>query len=74
MRVVAKFKCESVLQFREGEHVSLTVVTSDTAENKVWSRYTPNGNLSMMITNEEALGQFKPGVEYLITIEKASLA
>lgn len=40
--------------------------------NKDWSKYTPQGELSITITNPAAVEQFEVGAVYSLTFEKAS--
>ena len=39
--------------------------------NKDWSKYTPNGELKMTVTNPEAIKQFELGADYILTFEKS---
>lgn len=75
MTVRAKFKCRQVTRNESGyDEVKLSAVTgADGADdpNASWSKYTPIGELSMTITNPDAVGQFEPGVEYYLDITKA---
>jgi hypothetical protein len=71
-KIVAKMRCKSVLRSEGAEQVLLGVVTADTEENKTWSKYTPQGEVTMTITNQDALGAFTPGAEYLLTFEPAT--
>jgi hypothetical protein len=70
--IQAKFRCEKVVSTPGADEVDLSVVTVDRPENKTWSAFTPSGKLALVITNPAALGAFKAGEEYLITIEKAA--
>ena len=38
--------------------------------NKDWSKYTPSGEIKMMITNPAAIDQFEIGGVYQITFEQ----
>jgi hypothetical protein len=40
--------------------------------NGEWSKYTPQGELSMTITNPGAIEQFEPGAVYSLTLDKVS--
>lgn len=40
--------------------------------NGDWSKHTPQGELSMTVTNAKAIEQFEIGGVYLLTFEKAS--
>ncbi len=48
----------------------LDAVSSDSEENKVWSKYTPTGALQFTVTNKQA-AQLEPG-DYLVTLTKVS--
>jgi hypothetical protein len=39
--------------------------------NGDWSKYTPQGELSMTVTNSKAIEQFEIGGVYRLTFEKA---
>lgn len=67
----AKFWVESVTKFKDGERLNLCVVTYDTDENKSFSKYTPTGNITLSITNENLFGKFEPGDEFYIDFTKA---
>lgn len=79
MKVLAKFKCNSVEISAGGvtadgktkfqEKVSFSPVYGDA--NKPWSEFTPNGQFWMLITNVACHGQFTPGEDYMLTIEPA---
>ena len=40
--------------------------------NGDWSKYTPQGDLTMTVTNPAAIEQFEVGGVYRLTFEKAS--
>lgn len=67
--IVAKFKCESVNRNEYNETVILKAVYGP--GNESWSKATPGGDLSMMITNPDAKGKFEPGKSYLLTFAPA---
>ncbi len=50
------------------EHVNLHAVYSESGENAVWSRATPNGSLLLTISNPDAQGRFVPGAEYFVDV------
>jgi hypothetical protein len=52
------------------EEITLSAVYSDKegSPNKMWSKYTPCGNLSFTVSNPVALGQVLPGQFYLIDL------
>jgi hypothetical protein len=72
-RLLAKFKVSWVQNFgNDNEKVSMTPVVGDSDENKTFSKYTPTGLFEMHITNPAAMGFFKPGKEYRLTIEEVT--
>lgn len=71
MNVRAKFRVTSVQQYpTAGEfqyaQVTMMPVYNDSPENESWSKATPSGQISMMITNPEAAGAFVTGKSYLV--------
>ncbi len=50
------------------EEVQFQAVMGD--ENKEWSKWTPSGQLSMSITNPEALEQFEVGMALFPRMER----
>ena len=76
MNVAAKMKCKSVTIFdgEGGREIKLSAVYSDDKEspNFSWSKYTPQGELSMRITNPAAYEQFEPGKSYLLTFAEVA--
>lgn len=54
------------------EQVRLDAVYSDDPENSnhLWSKWTPSGQLDMLITNPDALRFLQPGVEYIVEIRR----
>lgn len=71
LTITAKFRCWDVTPptgENIDERVTLQAVTSDSEENKAWSRYTPDGRLTMAITNPAIHGAFVKGKDYLLTI------
>lgn len=78
MKVLAKFKCETIEISGEPESlgfdVRLTPVTSGSEENEQFYRYTPGGEFKLYTLNETAGKYFTPGKEYRITIEEAPTA
>lgn len=71
MVIKAKFRCDSVMKFVNGETVELHPVVSGSDENKEWSKYTPTGTVSMTITTEGAVNSFVPGKEYYLEFTEA---
>lgn len=66
MSVSAKFYVSKV----EGNIVSMYPVCRG-IENREWASSTPGGNLSLSITNPDALAQFVAGEEYTAVFEHA---
>jgi hypothetical protein len=77
MTVRAKFRCESVKQIVNSEgkiaqvDVDLRAVVNNSEDNKSWSKWTPAGCLTMMVTNPECFDKFCPGQAYFIDITAA---
>lgn len=73
MSVRAKFQCNSINKSSDNSTavVHLIAVTTGSAENESWSKYTPSGQLQMVISNPAAFEQFEQGKEYFIDIVPA---
>lgn len=57
------------------EEVTLHAICGSVGENQSFSQYTPNGTMTITVTNPAVLGTFALGSEYyidLIPAEKAS--
>lgn len=69
-KVRAKFRCDVVLPgYGEGTvDVKFDAVIGDSDENKVWSKWTPSGMLTMHISNPNLLDHFEVGKEYFLDI------
>ena len=63
--VRATFRCQSI----ESQTVKFTAAIDDA--NKNWSQYTPWGEITMGITNPDALKQFKVGEHYYLDFSPA---
>lgn len=75
MSVMAKFRVEKVTSHRGGNReVFLNAVdgASTNPDNASWSKYTPNGDIRMLITNPDAYNQFDPGKEFFLTFTPAA--
>jgi hypothetical protein len=71
MNVQAKFRCNSKMRVNDDTvTVYLNPVIGDSVENKMWSKYTPSGQIIMNINNPEASDAFVTGKDYLITFEQ----
>ncbi|QYR20811.1 hypothetical protein KZ483_24130 [Paenibacillus sp. sptzw28] len=66
--VRAKFKCWS----NHGGVVTLHPVTDGSEENKTFWKYTPGGQITLTITNPDAVNQFEPGKEYYVDFTSAN--
>ncbi|HEO9244719.1 TPA: hypothetical protein ACOEHP_000748 [Enterobacter ludwigii] len=73
MTVRAKFFCQSIQKAEDDSYrtIHMSPVTADTEENKAWSKYTPDGQLTMHVSNPAAFDQFEQGKEYYIDIQLA---
>ena len=74
MTVTAKFRCESFELFgQDCRVVKMRAVYDSDPEgpNASWSKWTPNGDISMSITNSAAYEQFEVGKSYLLTFTPA---
>jgi hypothetical protein len=70
MSVVGKFR---VNQNVNG-HLNMHPVYSGSPENKTFWANTPNGNISMYMTNPDAIAFFESNEEYYVTFTKATKA
>lgn len=70
MKITAKFKVDSILKREGSEQVKLVAVYSPDpkSDNYTWSKYTPSGELNMVITNPEA--KFEVGESYILTFDR----
>jgi len=68
LTVRGKFKCTSIEEFENGwKTAKLNAVYSNTGENADFSKFTPNGNISITVTPEtKAIDFYKPGKSYYI--------
>ncbi|MEH1300974.1 hypothetical protein V7I42_08210 [Raoultella ornithinolytica] len=73
MSVRAKIQCNSIQKSPDNTSavVNLSAVTTGSADNETWSKYTPSGQLQMVISNPAAFEQFEQGKEYFIDIHSA---
>lgn len=73
-QVRAKFVCTNVNDSPEYQQkmVALMPVTTESEENKSFSKYTPAGNVQLSISYEtEASNFFEEGKEYYLDFTKA---
>ena len=67
----AKFVIDSVTPVpQEQEEIVARAVTDGSEENKSFSRWTPSGSLSLMISNPNLLGYWKQGDEFYLDFTK----
>jgi hypothetical protein len=70
----AKMQCSSVTDqtygpdgAKDGESVRLDAVYgADGSSNAQWSKYTPSGTVTMLISNPDAWGKVKAGRFYFV--------
>lgn len=71
--LLAKFKVGSVTDFGNNNvQANLSAVTNDCEENKTFSIYTPNANVTIHITNPDALDFFEAGAQYTCEFKKVN--
>lgn len=76
--VRAKFRVRSINHLETSSpdavlaEVSLYAVYGDGKGNESWSRFTPSGDLKMMITNPAAIEVFELGKDYFLDITPAT--
>lgn len=72
-KVRAKFRCHFIQKADDDSYrtIHMSPVTADTPENKTWSKYTPGGQLQMVVSNPAAFDLFEQGKEYYIDIQAA---
>jgi len=67
MSIRAKFQCESITHYQGSKTAKLRAVYGTSEENKDFTKYTPNGELSIAITNDApADGFFEIGKNYYL--------
>ncbi|MFD1328301.1 hypothetical protein [Mycoplana ramosa] len=75
--VRAKFQCLSITNHHQHDpsavqaEVRLIPVYGNGEANKQWSKWTPSGELKMLITNPSAVDQFELGKEYFVDFTPA---
>jgi len=78
----AKLRAESVVNYestvngeKSSEQICLRAVYSSdpNSENYAWSKFTPNAELTMTITNPSAWGHFEVGKEYYLDITQVEV-
>ncbi|GAB1358558.1 hypothetical protein MASR1M31_03360 [Porphyromonadaceae bacterium] len=73
MSVKAKFNVAELTKYGNGGggKVVLMPVVGNTDENQEFWKYTPAGQLEMVIDNPEAFNEFEEMGEFYLTIERA---
>ncbi|MDO3434323.1 hypothetical protein QWJ46_16710 [Rhizobium sp. CBN3] len=74
--VRAKFRCLSVTHFADNgpdpqAEIRFNAVYGTGEENKSWSKWTPSGELKMMVTNPSAIEAFELGKSYYLDFTPA---
>lgn len=71
----AKFRCAAVVPFEGGETLTFTAVYSadPNHENYTWSKWTPNGTLTLSVTNPALVGKYVIGKEYDLIVEPSGM-
>lgn len=75
MSVRAKFRCNSARDTGSIMEVNLSAIypgPNPSDEDKAFWDATPNGNLTMYVSNERAADYFAPGHEYYLTFGKVT--
>jgi hypothetical protein len=73
----AKFKVTKLEDFGSGQQLCMNPVCADKfgpngeSEDNDFARYTPNGELTMTITNPDLFGKLIPGEKYYLDFTKA---
>ena len=71
----AKFRCNAITNRDASQEVVLNpVYGADGTDNGQWSKWTPNGELKMTITNEKAFNTLEVGKEYYLDFTEAETA
>ena len=74
--VRAKFRCLSITHFADNgpdpqAEIGFHAVYGTGEENKSWSKWTPSGELKMMVTNPSAIEAFELGKSYFLDFTPA---
>jgi len=72
--VRAKFRCVSITDFGMSTEVALSAVCNDQdpdSENSSFNRYTPSGEMKIMVDNPEAAVRFMVDKEYYVDFSEA---
>lgn len=71
MSVKAKFRVACITDHGNDTKVVKLAVVTNGDDNKSWSKYTPQGQIELTITNPAASSQFEVGKEYFLTFDPA---
>ena len=71
MTVRAKFKVESVTHDSNGHSVKLIPVSSGSAENESFFKWTPWGEIKIGTINSGAAKEFAPGKQFYVDFTEA---
>lgn len=75
MSVTAKFKVKRLVSHADYQGIEIfmePVYSPDpTSPNYSWSKWTPSGELRMVVTNPDAYSQLELGKSYLLTFTEA---
>lgn len=77
MTVRAKMSCQAITPLHTSNpgdasaEVRLFAVYGDGKANESWSKWTPQGQVSMVITNPDAIAAFELGKEYYLDFTPA---
>lgn len=71
MKVRAKFRCNEKNENEGGFNLVFSPVTSGSAENEQFYKYTPGGSLLLSTINAKAAAGFKVGQEYYLDFSPA---
>ena len=73
-RLRAKFKCDSITEYSTNKTAELSAVITGSEENKSFSKFTPNGRLSISIDSDvDASNFFEVTKEYFIDFQRADI-
>lgn len=67
----AKVTIESVLLSTYGETITMKPVTNGTEEDNTYSKYTPSGEIKLLLTNPNLYGKIVPGSKYYVDFSEA---
>lgn len=69
--VRAKFKVCTITDYgNDQKEVKLIPVRADEGEDSIFGKYTPSGDMRMMILNPEAAAYFEVGASYYVDFSK----